>query len=323
MHPCRKMWREEGIERMRRTVTDAGSKKKKRKREPYQYAVTWALCELLKVEAGSKKDGERMGSSNYSESYCCFVAGRYRTERTMTILSFENIDPNSALPMKKKELPVHSVCLFPGVHRDMKYRKKTSIPFTWVTLHWLGGKNLEKAQGPREDHVQRHLQPQTSSTMYVLDSYTLQRSSRHCSVGNLLEWKLLLFKFPWHGCFYMVLEPSRIFHSLYLCTKWSSVCLDTLLTINEQIKSLSATFQRITSGDKNFVTLCHIDQELLRLMIKPGVTHFLAVSSSCQTVSTCCISIVRVRIQGHLTLSHKLQVLCIQTQAISAIPGWR
>lgn len=65
-----------------------------RKREPYQHAVTWALCELLKIATGSRKDGEWMESSNYSESYCCFAVGRYRTERTTTILSLHNTDHN-------------------------------------------------------------------------------------------------------------------------------------------------------------------------------------------------------------------------------------
>lgn len=64
-------------------------------REPYQYAVTWALCELLKIATGSRKDGEWKGSSNYSESYCCFTVGRYRTERTITILSLHNTNPSS------------------------------------------------------------------------------------------------------------------------------------------------------------------------------------------------------------------------------------
>lgn len=67
----------------------------KREREPYQYVVTWALCELFKIATGSRKDGEWKGSSNYSESYCCFAVGRYRTETTMTILSLHNTDPSS------------------------------------------------------------------------------------------------------------------------------------------------------------------------------------------------------------------------------------
>lgn len=64
-----------------------------KEREPYQYVVTWALCELFKIATGSRKDGEWKGSSNYSESYCCFAVGRYRTERTMTILSLNKYGP--------------------------------------------------------------------------------------------------------------------------------------------------------------------------------------------------------------------------------------
>lgn len=69
---------------------------------------------------------------------------------------------------------------------------------------------------------------------------------------------------------------------------------NTSLTIKQQIKALASTFPHVTSWDKNFVTLRHTHQELIKS--KNQLHHFLVVSSSGQT---CLIRIVGIQIQGH------------------------
>lgn len=76
------------------------------------------------------------------------------------------------------------------------------------------------------------------------------------------------------------MEPSKRFSSCYRCAEWCFLFhFITLLTIKQWIKTLLSPFKRITWWNKNNVTLCHIDQELINLRIEPAVTHFLVVSS--------------------------------------------
>lgn len=76
------------------------------------------------------------------------------------------------------------------------------------------------------------------------------------------------------------MEPSKRFSSCYRCAEWCSLFhFSTLLTIKQWINTLLSPFKRITWWNKNNVTLCHVDQELINLRIEPAVTYFLVVSS--------------------------------------------
>lgn len=139
--------------------------------------------------------------------------------------------------------------------------------------------NTTETSGPKTPAAQH-----VFNVIYLLlDSRAVKCRSKRGIIGPLQQRKQLFFFFPPHmgldcdcvgaGALKNVLQQ--------LLNDVPQFISNTSLTIKQQIKALASMFPRVTSYDKNFVTLRHRNQELIKPINQ--LQHFLVVSSSGQT----------------------------------------